>query len=532
MSRVLSLIHTYAPRVHSTLVIFFFGILLPLGFVFGASTEFTTRALVGGDTTPPTVPTGLVATPIATSQIDLVWGPSTDDYLLSGYHVWRDDILIATTSTTTYSDTGLTASTTYSYYVTAFDSFFNSSASSTPSATTTPNPPPPTPTTTATSTDSRTGTWFRPVADEIISLLIVPGQNSVNISYLTKNHIRSVIKWGRTSSYELGSLAERAFSTKHETNIVGLIPGTLYYFSIEGENKIGRYGVMHTGTFMTLPPVDTFAPGNVRNLKAVQNGDDIILTWDNPTEQDFTKVRVMRSDLFYPSDIADGFVAYEGKGESVTDVGSARDAQKQYYTVFSYDELGNISSGAVVSLYVGDGTVPVKEEVDPTINPISLTLDMIEFSQEENRIFPADKKIRIDGSKQLTISIPYERVPEHLKTILVVMHDSVDRDKTFSFLLRINKEKTAYVSVLAPLGVSGEFPVQVSVFDFTTSQIGYTDGSLLSYIQQLPGREAPTGFFGWLAHSIMTVVGSYLFWFILLLILLAFASRRLMLAKW
>ena len=108
------------------------------GVVTHASTNtFTVQTSLGTDTTPPSVPTGLIATPIATSQINLVWASSTDDFTLSGYQVWRDAVQIATTSAPNYSDTGLIASTTYTYYVTAFDSFLNISASSTLVATTT-----------------------------------------------------------------------------------------------------------------------------------------------------------------------------------------------------------------------------------------------------------------------------------------------------------------------------------------------------------------------------------------------------------
>ena len=36
---------------------------------------------------------------------------------------------------------------------------------------------------------------------------------------------------------------------------------------------------------------------------------------------------------------------YEGGGEQTIDFGAASNDGRKYYTVFSYDELGNISSG-------------------------------------------------------------------------------------------------------------------------------------------------------------------------------------------
>jgi hypothetical protein len=81
------------------------------------------------DVTPPTVPAGLTATVVSASQINLTWPASTDPVVqgaitsgLSGYNLYRGTTLIKTQSGTSYSDTGLTAATQYSYTVSAYDS--------------------------------------------------------------------------------------------------------------------------------------------------------------------------------------------------------------------------------------------------------------------------------------------------------------------------------------------------------------------------------------------------------------------------
>ncbi len=48
------------------------------------------------DTTPPSKPTGLTATPTSTSQINLNWNASTDDVGVTGYKVFRNGTQIAT----------------------------------------------------------------------------------------------------------------------------------------------------------------------------------------------------------------------------------------------------------------------------------------------------------------------------------------------------------------------------------------------------------------------------------------------------
>jgi len=73
------------------------------------------------DTQPPTVPSNLTATVVASSQIDLSWDASTDSVGVAGYHIYRKDIYIGSTTETSYQNTGLLPSTTYSYRVAAYD---------------------------------------------------------------------------------------------------------------------------------------------------------------------------------------------------------------------------------------------------------------------------------------------------------------------------------------------------------------------------------------------------------------------------
>ena len=86
------------------------------------------------DSTPPSAPTNLSATAISSSEIDLSWTASNDngggDWIAS-YKIFRGGVQVATTtSATTYDDTGLSADTTYSYTVEAYDAAGNVSAAS------------------------------------------------------------------------------------------------------------------------------------------------------------------------------------------------------------------------------------------------------------------------------------------------------------------------------------------------------------------------------------------------------------------
>jgi fibronectin type 3 domain-containing protein len=100
------------------------------------------------DTTAPTAPTGLTAAPQSPAQVNLAWTASTDNVGVTGYRVERCQgsgcttfAQVGTPITTGYSDTGLTASTTYRYRVRAADAAGNLSAYSSIVTTTTPGVP-------------------------------------------------------------------------------------------------------------------------------------------------------------------------------------------------------------------------------------------------------------------------------------------------------------------------------------------------------------------------------------------------------
>ena len=87
--------------------------------------------MAASDTTPPSTPTGLTATAASSSQIDVSWNASTDNVGVTGYKVYRKGAQIATTTGTSYSNTGLPPSITYSYVVAAYDAAGNTSTQST-----------------------------------------------------------------------------------------------------------------------------------------------------------------------------------------------------------------------------------------------------------------------------------------------------------------------------------------------------------------------------------------------------------------
>ena len=62
---------------------------------------------------------------------------------VTGYQIFRGGTLLTSVTGTTYSNTGLAASTAYSYYVPAYDAAGNNSGNSNTASATTPSGPPP-----------------------------------------------------------------------------------------------------------------------------------------------------------------------------------------------------------------------------------------------------------------------------------------------------------------------------------------------------------------------------------------------------
>ncbi len=96
-----------------------------------AATNASAAAVVQGstlpDTTAPTAPGSLLATS-GNANATLSWLAATDDVGVTGYRIYKDNVLIDTVSGLVYTATGLVNETTYVFEVTAIDGTANESA--------------------------------------------------------------------------------------------------------------------------------------------------------------------------------------------------------------------------------------------------------------------------------------------------------------------------------------------------------------------------------------------------------------------
>jgi len=321
--------------------------------------------------------------------------------------------------------------------------------------------------------------------------------NSVIITWDTTEQTICQLYWGRTKDYEEGIIAEDAFYWSHSTKITTLSPATSYHFKISCRDSAKNESETEDQKFTTLAPPDITPPANISDFEAIAGDKKITLKWKNPPAPDFKEVKIFRSAEFYPSEPWEGIPIYIGQEQSFEDTGLTNGVT-YYYTAFSYDKAGNYSSGAIVSATPQAPPLPpvkppIKPPAKPPVKPPvvpplpeveKLKLEDFGFWQKEERLpIVEEDKIKLKEKEPLTVSIDYEKVPEVLKTIMVTLKKE---NKYFSFLLRINREKTKYLATLLP-PESGIYPFTIYVLDFKNQTLKAITGQLeIEKIEELP----------------------------------------------
>lgn len=109
---------------------------------------------------------------------------------------------------------------------------------------------------------------------------------------------------------------------------------------------------------------------------------------------------------------------------------------------------------------------------EPDIALTLLTLEQIKIIQQDNTQTFLDEAITLSYLDPFTIFIPKEALPDHLKSIIVTLLDPTDQRRSYSFLLKINKDNTAYEAKVGALKVLGSSQLTLEVFDFDQLVVG------------------------------------------------------------
>ncbi len=474
---------------------------LPL-FCFGENESETEVSVT------PNSPSGLSATAESAYKVSLSWDSVPG---AGGYNVYRGGELLGFTSSSSYSDTGLTPETTYSYTVSTVGGSGVESEQSDPVSVTTLEE----------EEEGGGGGFIFPEK---------PEANFVSINeeaYYTREK-KVTLSLSAEGAYQMAVSNELNFEgvswEKYSSNKEWVLS------SGEGEKNVyvkfrseqgGVSRVVQDSIILDMTP-----PPNVKSLESFLKEKAIEIKWKNPESSDFAGVKVMRSTDFFPIFPWEGEEVFKGDASFFIDK-DVTSGTTYYYTVFSYDEAGNYSSGATtyklfdsfVEEPPPDDVGPPPDDVEPPPPPPQkikeIELNDFVFEQSGEKILLENGEISVLNDEVMSVSIDYDKLPENLKTIMVTLEKD---QKSFSFLLRVNDFKTIYTGEIFSPEEPGVYNLTIRVYNYKTQEIKKIEGTLEVLGEKQSQPYSPT--FLTLLKNSYTCFLFLLFFFIILLFLL------------
>ena len=215
-----------------------------------------TITTMNADVTPPSAPSDVTATATSATSVGLTWTAATDDTGVTSYLVYRDGTQVGTSASTTYSDSGLTQLTDYTYTVYATDGAGNVGPASDPSTATTPDGTPPT----------APGSFAATVALNQVTLTWTPATDNVGVtSYvLSRNGVQINQPTGLT-------FVDSAPSA-----------GASYTYALTATDAAGNLG---PAAIVTITTPDVTPPSAPATFTAVAtSSSQVNLTWTAATD--------------------------------------------------------------------------------------------------------------------------------------------------------------------------------------------------------------------------------------------------------
>ena len=303
------------------------------------------------DATGPSVPANLTARAASSTQINLAWTASTDNVAVKGYKIFRNGTQVATSTLTSFQNTGLTSSTTYSYTVSAYDAANNNSAQSAAASATT-----------QAATDTTP-----PVISALSTGSITP--NGATINWTTNEASDTQVEYGKTTGYGKLTTLITSLETSHSTSLSGLTASTLYHYRVRSRDAAGNLATSTDFTFTTA--ADTTAPtiASVTASSINLRGATIIWTTNEASDGQVdygTSTGYGMATAVYPSRLTSHSVPLSGLTPSTL----------YHYRVKSRDAAGNLATSTDFTFTTAaDTAAPTVSSVSASsINPSGATI--------------------------------------------------------------------------------------------------------------------------------------------------------------
>ncbi|GAA4256769.1 hypothetical protein GCM10022255_070920 [Dactylosporangium darangshiense] len=302
------------------------------GNLGGWSPTASATTTAASDTTAPSAPANLAATVAGNTQINLTWSGSTDDVGVAEYRIERCSgancttfAQVATATSPTYANTGLTAGTVYRFRVRAADAAGNVSAYSNIA--------------TATTTASDTTAPSAPAG--LTATAASPTQVDLAWTASTDNVGVAGYRVERCTGAGCTTYAEVAQPAGTTWSDTGRAPATTYRYRVRATDAAGNLGAYSSVVAATTPALpDSTPPSTPASLTATPNGTQVALSW--PASTDNVSVAGYRVERCAGAGCTDFAQVATPATTSYTDSGLAPNAT-YLYRVAAVDPSGNVS---------------------------------------------------------------------------------------------------------------------------------------------------------------------------------------------
>ena len=275
--------------------------------------NFTITGSGSADTVAP-VATVISASGTTASGTNLSWNVSSDNVGVTGYKVFQNGVLKTTTSSTSLIVSGLSASTTYGFYVTAYDAVGNTSVASNTVNVTTLTPADTTsPTSTVVSASGTT-------------------TSGTNLSWNV-----SLDNVGVTGYKVFQNGVLKTNTTSTSLVVSDLSASTTYSFYVTAYDAVGNTSIAsNTVSVTTLTPADTTAPTTTFVSFSGTTTSGTILSWNISSDNiGVTGYRVYQNGVLKTTTTSTSLV-----------VSGLSAATSYSFYVVAYDTAGNTSAAS------------------------------------------------------------------------------------------------------------------------------------------------------------------------------------------
>jgi len=382
------------------------------------------------DSTPPTTPASLVATPKPwpALEIDLDWADSTDNVAVTGYNIWRSPdgttwAQIGTSTTSNYADTTVATSKTYYYKVLAYDAVPNLSGYSNVASASTPDTTPP---------SNPTGLAAPTKTPTTLGLTWTASTDNVGVTgyYVYRN--------GGTTP--VGTVAGTSFTDTGLTQLTG------YTYTVKAFDAAGNVSlastILSTSTTDGLPPTSPTLSSSSKTMTTVT------LNWTTATDNvGVTGYAIYRNGGTTPIATTLGTVF------TYVDNAPLSPNTTYTYTVKAYDAAGNYSaaSNTLSVTTVADTTAPATVTgVKGTATGLRAVL--ISWNTDTDNVAVAGYKVYWNGVLGATVLAPNVSVPftglvnSSTNTIVVYAYDTSNNLSAASATLTCNVSSSGTVT--------------------------------------------------------------------------------------